>query len=227
LARAQPRNEHTPVRQDAVLHNDERPTTTKRSKVRGFSAQLGPAPQEDVPAPQPEDEPLRIRPVNSLRLEDFKVNPNYLGSNFAFADTLRGRDQRRDLHTCTKPDCCGDAFRKALEVGGTVLSGKSDALALEAYLGDTWADVIRSYSPEKRKELTLQAHVHAFAEKNGKHRHAFERASTPPGFWRTDMPNTQEASSDRAQATNMENKVIEERWREALKSNGRWLFRDE
>lgn len=179
------------------------------------------------PHVRPEDEPLRIRPLATLRLEDFKVNPRYMGSDFAFADTLRGRDQRRELHTCTKADCCGDTFCKVIELGGTAMSGKTDAQALELYLGPFWTDVISSYGPDERKHLVNQAHVHVFAEQNGKHKHAFERRSTPPGFWRTDMPTTQESSQDRAQARRMESDAVEERWREALRPNGRWMFRDE
>ena len=60
-----------------------------------------------------------------------------------------------------------------------------------------------------------------------KHRQAFERRSTPPGFWRTDMPTTQEEEDDRAKAREMVKAKVEERWREAMREGGRWLFKDE
>ncbi|KAK3719640.1 hypothetical protein LTR37_004177 [Vermiconidia calcicola] len=199
------------------------PKATERSAVpfkrpRGF---------EKSPTPAlPDDEPLRSRPVGSLRLEDFKINPKYLGAEFAFADTFRGREQRRCLPGCTKPDCCGNAFRKAIEVGA-VKSTKTDQQMLEEYLGPEWDLIMGAYAPEKGRDLIMQARAHAFAGQFGKHRQAFERRSTPPGFWRTDMPTTQEENEDRSRAQEMERQKIEERWREAMRPGGRWMFRDD
>lgn len=189
--------------------------------------QLFPAPQEPAPPLQPEDEPLRCRPKETLRREDFKVNPQYLGSTFAFADTLRGRDQRRNLHTCSRPDCCGGALQKAISMGGSKLSGKTDTEALEAYLGPSWEHHLGAYGPEKRKELVTQAHAHCFSNQHGKHRSAFNRHNTPPGYWDTDFPTTQEISDNRAKAQEMERQTVEDRWRDAIRGGGRWLFRDE
>lgn len=181
---------------------------------------------ENAPSPpRPEDEPLRSRPTNILSPDDFKVNPNYLGSDFAFADTFRGREQRRCLPGCTRPECCGDAFRKAVEMG-IIQSKKTDDQVLEEYLGPDYATHMYAYGPDKRKELLVQARAYAFASEHGKHRQAFERRSTPPGYWRIDMPTTQEEEEDRARAFRLEREKVEERWREAMRG-GRWLFRDE
>jgi hypothetical protein len=149
-----------------------------------------------------------------------------MGTDYAFSETFRGREQRRCLPGCTKPDCCGNAFRKAVEMGA-VHSNKSDAEVLEAYLGRNYNQVLAAYTPAKRKDLLIQARAHAFANQHGKHRQAYERSRTPPGFWRTDMPTTQEAEEDRAKAHDMERQKVEERWREAMRDGGRWLFRDE
>jgi len=65
------------------------------------------------------------------------------------------------------------------------------------------------------------------ADRRGKHRHQHERHTTPPGFWRTDMPTTQELEHDREEARRLERKKVEERWREAMREGGLWLFRDE
>ena len=182
---------------------------------------------ENPPPPVlPEEEPLRCRPVGSLCLDDFKINPRYLGVDYAFADTFRGREQRRCLQGCTKPECCGDAFRKAVEIGA-VRSDKPDAQVLEQFLGPNYDIVMGAYPPDRRKELLVQAHAYAYANQHGKHRQAFERRSTPPGFWRTDMPTTQEQEDDRTRAHEMERQKVEERWREAMREDGRWLFRDE
>jgi hypothetical protein len=178
------------------------------------------------PQPAPEDEPIRSRPLAGLQLEDFRVNPSYLGADFAFADTFRGREQRRCLPGCTTPDCCGNAFRKAIEFGA-IQSNKTDAQVLEEYLGPSWDHVLGAFTAEKRRDLLMQARAHSFANQHGKHRQAFERHKTPPGFWRTDMPTTQEEEEDRSRARELEKQKIEERWREALRPGGRWRFRDE
>ncbi|KAK5120141.1 hypothetical protein LTR85_006622 [Meristemomyces frigidus] len=184
---------------------------------------------EDSPPPvRPDDEPLRLRSLASLRLEDFKVNPKFMGADFAFVDTLRGRDQRRCLQGCTKPECCGGAFLQAVEMAGTSGSAKSDAEVLEAYLGPNWQQMVGACPRDKRDGMLKQARMASFANQFGKHRHAFERHSTPPGFWRTDMPTTQEEAADRVKANEMVRQKVEERWREAMRDgDGRWLFRDE
>jgi hypothetical protein len=181
----------------------------------------------NLPPVRPDEEPLRIRNPDTLQLSDFKINPEYMGSKFAFTDTLRGRDQRQGLHTCTRPDCCGDTFRRVIEMGGNAASGKSDAQALEMYLGPDWSDVMSPFDPEKRKEMTMNAHIYALSHESGKHKHAFERRSTPPGFWRTDMPTTQEAADDRSKKADLERQAVKERWLDATRGQGRWKFRDE
>jgi hypothetical protein len=197
---------------------------TPKVQTTGYKTPLGLLPPP--PAALPEDEPLRDRPLSNLTLDDFRINPNFMGTDYAFSETFRGREQRRCLPGCTKPNCCGNAFRKAVEMGA-VQSNKSDAEVLEAYLGRNYNQVVAAYSPAKRKDLLIQARAHAFASQHGKHRQAYERPRTPPGFWRTDMPTTQEAEEDRAKAHEMERQKVEERWREAMRDGGRWLFRDE
>jgi hypothetical protein len=173
-----------------------------------------------------EDEPLRSQPWQSLGLGDFKINPKFMGSDFAFSEIFRGREQRRCLPGCTKPDCCGNAFRKAIEMGA-VQTNKTDAEVLEQYLGRNFNQIVAAYASEKRKHLIIQARAYALANQHGKHRQAYERPRTPPGFWRTDMPSTQEAEEYRVKAYEMERLKVEERWREAMRDGGRWIFRDE
>ena len=181
---------------------------------------------EHSPPPlDPEDEPLRARPVVRLSIEDFKINPKYKGTDFAFADTLRGRDQRRCLPGCTKPECCGDAFRKMVDMG--VKSKKTDEDCLEAYLGPAYKIHMASLTPAKRKDVLAEARAYAIASEHGKHRQAFKRRPSPPGFWRIDMPSTQEEEQDRIQAQGMVRQEVYDRWREAMVPGGRWKFRDE
>lgn len=202
----------------AGLKNEQTPSPATFRRPHGL--------ERSPPPPKPEDEPLRSRPATSLRLEDFKINPEYMGADYAFTETIRGREQRRCLQGCTRPECCGNQFRKAVKIGG-LQGDKSDAQALEEYLGPEFAEAMAACGPRAREDLLLQARAQAFANQHGKHRHAFERRSTPPGFWRTDMPTTQEEEEDRAKARGMLRKKIEERRREAMVEGGRWLFRDE
>lgn len=169
---------------------------------------------------QPNDQPLRLRPLSSLRLEDFKINPMYAGADFAFKDSFRGKEQRRCLPGCTRPECCG-TFIKAVEMGVRA-TNKSDAEVLESYLGERWQQIMGTFPRSKRDEIIIQAHATALAKDHGKHRQAFERRSTPPGYWRTDMPSTQEAAEDRARAEEMVRQKVEERWREAIRGDQRW-----
>lgn len=225
-------NSDTPNKRKTLTPDSHRPPTTLRQQRPGrqdadqFRRPCG---IDDSPGPvRPEDEPLRLRPPATLRLENFRINPKYMGSEYAWADTLRGRDQRRCLPGCTKPDCCGGAFLKFAEMGSTTAQADlSDAAVLEAYLGPSWAELMGAYPPDRRKEIIMQARAASLANKFGRHRQAFERRSTPPGFWRTDMPTTQEAEQDRAKAHEMTREKIEERRREALREGGRWIFQDE
>lgn len=158
-------------------------------------------------------------------MDDFKINPKYKGTDFAFADTLRGRDQRRCLPGCTKPECCGDAFRKAVEMG--VKGKKTDNEALEAYLGPNYANYMAPKTPDERKEMLIKARTYALASEYGKHRQAFKRRTTPPGFWRSDFPTTQEEEEDRRKSHELARQEVYDRWREAMAPGGRWKFRDE
>ena len=77
-----------------------------------------------------------------------------------------------------------------------------------------------------KKELLLEAKTKQIAEQYGRHRHAHERPRSPPGFWRTDMPCTQEEEQDRVEARKRVRQMVEERRREAVRG-GMWMFADE
>ncbi len=187
----------------------------------------------------PSTEPLRFKKTDQLTLEHFKVNPNYnQGLNYAFTETVRNKDMRKCLPGCTRSDCCGGAFRKSIEIGGLPTPLKSglnwdssqnlneeDQLLLD-YVGDD-VDRLRNATGKERRELLLQARTKQFADRHGKHRNAYERRKTPPGFWRTDMPSTQELERDREEARRMDRERVEERYREAMRPGGKWIFRDE
>jgi len=112
-------------------------------------------------------------------------------------------------------------------MGGFPGANDNDAEVLEQHFGENWQAVMGAYPKDKRESLVMEARAAAFANKYGKHRRGVERQSTPPGFWRQDMPSTQQIKEDRAQAEAMDKQRIEERYREAMRDGGRWLFRDE
>ncbi|TKA66490.1 hypothetical protein B0A55_09167 [Friedmanniomyces simplex] len=230
-----------PVRIKQEENSPERPIEIKSedfsSPVHNLRA-LGPPVREEgtvikeervqpVSAPKPQkDEPLRLRPLSALSLEDFKVNTKSTGAEHAFSETVRGR-ARRCLPGCTNPSCCGGVFLKAVQMGGYHGANDTNAEVLEKHFGENWAAIIAAYPPDKREKLLLEARASAFANQYGKHRQAFARRSTPPGFWRTDMPTTQQVEEDRAEAQAMVRQKVEERYREAMRDGGRWMFRDE
>lgn len=96
---------------------------------------------------------------------------------------------------------------------------KSDGSAFLAKKGQEWH--------RERHEMIVRARTARLAQNHGRHRARFERRRTPPGFWRVEMPSTQEAEADRREVERMEREVVGERWREAVQGRGRWIFRDE
>lgn len=172
--------------------------------------------------------PLREKPVRELRVHDFKPNPVYNhGYTYAFSETVRKRGDRMCLPGCTNTDCCGSDFRRLAEALHELPASQEEAM-LEEYLGDAYDTVVSTQmAPDERAELVLQARTKKIAKESGKHREAYERRKTPPGYWRVDFPSTQEQQRDRERAKEQEIKTVQERWLEAQKKGGRWIFRDE
>ncbi|GAB7366088.1 hypothetical protein MBLNU230_g7653t1 [Neophaeotheca triangularis] len=229
-----PQQPQTEPRQSRKAHSPATNPQTARPKLLNTKAPQDETPTRPPQVPkgilkpprdaEPEEEPMRVRGPDKLRLEDFKINPEYMGSSFAFADTLRGRDARRGMQAVENSD-----FRKMAEFGGNnteALTGKSDAQVLQDYLGPDWETTIGSYARPKRNEMLISARAYALANLHGKQKQAFARRSTPPGFWRTDFPTTQDRVEDRRKALEAEKEKIHERWLEALRG-GMWMFRDE
>ena len=180
----------------------------------------------------PDDEPYRARPVDRLSLDNFRINPERNeGVDYAFDNVVRKRDQRKCLPGCTRPDCCGPRFRALAKVGGlSTAPGKAasseteDRELLENYLD---SHRLENMGEDERREALIDAKAEALAARYGKHRYAHERHNSPPGFWRTDMPSTQELEKDREEAQRMEREKVESRYREAMRPGGMWKFADE
>jgi hypothetical protein len=101
-----------------------------------------------------------------------------------------------------------------------------DQRLLEEYMGDNKGR-LRTMSRSEREETLIRAKARELANKAGKHRHAYERRRSPPGFWRADFPDTQETNEDRLAAAKLERELVQQRYEEAMRSRGKWVFRDE
>ncbi|KXX81919.1 hypothetical protein MMYC01_201139 [Madurella mycetomatis] len=110
--------------------------------------------------------------------------------------------------------------------GPSILSRAADQEMLENYLGDEAYRLIGMVR-EEQQELWLKAKTQDLADRYGRHRHRYARRPSPPGYWNPDFPSTQEIEKSKTEAEKMERAVVEERWREAMRGGGRWLFRDE
>ncbi|KAF1923795.1 uncharacterized protein M421DRAFT_74369 [Didymella exigua CBS 183.55] len=201
---------------------DDRPVWSMRAPDKR------PAPRRSNPSPPVGQSRLRDKPVQELKAHDFKPNPAYNnGYTYAFSETVRKRGDRLCLPGCTNEQCCGSHFRRLAEALGPLPTADEEAL-LEEYLGDAYNTIISTQmSSDERAELVLQARTKKMAKDSGKHREAYERRRTPPGFWRVDFPSTQEREIDRGRAKELEVKAVQDRWLEAHKTGGRWMFRDE
>jgi hypothetical protein len=168
-----------------------------------------------------------------LGVHDFKINPEYNnGYDYAFTDVVRKQAARRCLPGCTKPECCGNIFRALATAARdpnkpvTASQEEAETTLLKEFLGDN-ANKIRNMTRAERNEALLQAKTRELANKHGKHRHAYERRRSPPGFWRIDFPSTQEEREDRQKLEQFERDVVAQRYNEAVRPGGAYLFRDE
>lgn len=185
-----------------------------------------------APDIDPDDEPFRARPLRRLGLEHFKINPaRNQGLDYAYQAVVRKKDDRKCISGCTRPGCCGDRFRAMARLGG--LPGKSgaeqeeeDQAILEEFAGED-TRLLRNMSGKERENLLVEARARALANQYGRHRHTHQRAQSPPGFWRTDMPDTQEEEDDLEAAKRLEREKVEERYREAMRPGGLWTWADE
>ena len=201
------------------------PASTKATSIRKPPF----LPPKTRPAPGPEDEePYRSRPVHRLNFSHFKINPAWNGGfDYAFDDVIRGREARRCLPGCTRPECCGGKFKVLADTLPADKAMTDDELLLD-FLGPGSEERIRTLTPLARVNLVHEARAKRLANQYGKmHRVTYDRAQSPPGFWNTDFPSTQEDKENREQARLMERQEIEKRYEEAKRGDGRWLFADE
>ncbi|KAK5660148.1 hypothetical protein OQA88_13617 [Cercophora sp. LCS_1] len=181
---------------------------------------------------QPKQGSVRKRPLAELRLEDFKINPKYNnGYTHAFDEVVRGKAERAELEGCIDPQCCGKKFRAMAQseldnTGISILSRPGDVKLMEDYLGDEAYRLI-GMAVEDKKKLWTDAKIRDLANRLGRHRQRYARRPSPPGFWDADFPSTQEVRNNKEEGEKRQRQIIEERYREAMRGGGKWLFRDE
>ena len=201
-----------PKENNSLPNTPKRPVSFLASKPRVSSG------VEDL-------EPFRSRPIHQLSLAHFKLNPVSDNSlDHGFSEVVRHREQRKCLPGCTRPRCCGTMF-KALASSSDL--GVSDNELLRSFLGPNSEDRIRNLTTIARTNLVEEAKTKLVADIYGKHRNSHDRAQSPPGFWRTEMPETQEQLQDREQSRLQERQEVERRYREACRGDGKWIFADE
>lgn len=152
---------------------------------------------------------------NKLDISHFRVNPDVNeGRDYAFAETVRNREARRCLPGCAKT-CCK-------ELAGFV---KAAGLPSPAPRGPRW----RSSSPPASVDkfcVREEALDKKFTAKFGRHRDAFARRRSPPGFWNADFPDTQAIEKQNEEAEEMRMQKVEDMRREAEKGGkGRYVYR--
>lgn len=218
---AQRKAPSTVPRTELVL--DDRPIWRMSAFESARKTPAAPLPNDPIPQSH-----LRDKPIDELRMQDFKPNPAYNGGyTHAFTETVRRREDRLCLPGCTDPKCCGSTFRTLALAAAPLSSSQEDAL-LQDFLASAYDSFgLTQMSEAERADIVLQARTWKMATEHGKHRRTYEGRKTPPGFWRVDFPNTQEQEEDREKAVAMEQAEIRNRWLEAMRMGGRYIFADE
>jgi hypothetical protein len=127
--------------------------------------------------------------------------------------------------------CCGKYFRPLAASQKpnpplTAAQRQEEQKLVEGHLGD-YSYRLATMTKAERAEIWLEAKTQELANKYGKHRHRFSRMRSPPGFWNADFPDTQDLEAERAEAAKRERATVEERYQEARRPGGRWVFRDD
>lgn len=154
------------------------------------------------------------RDASMLDISDFKVNPEVNdGRDYAFAETVRNREARKCLPGCVKA-CCRDLVGFTKAAGLPVVNrGPRWRSSSPAPIEDDEVQQRGSGNEAVEKEDIAKE----FTNRYGRHRDAFGRMETPPGFWNSHFPSTQELGEQRQQAEEMRRKKVEGMRKEAEK----------
>ncbi|RDW31987.1 DNA repair protein endonuclease SAE2/CtIP C-terminus-domain-containing protein [Yarrowia lipolytica] len=138
------------------------------------------------------------------QLTDFVINPAFNGDlDFAYAETVRG--SRRQCEHGGECRQCDEFYKMA---GPGIVSAAPQWSATE--------------DKERGRKMDIEETINA----SSRHRNRWKRAPSPPGFWRSDFPSTQEIVEEKKLAEENRRKEIEIRYKSAV-SGGKWMFRDQ
>lgn len=216
---------------DAAIDRYSKSAQAVNKRTRNVPA-FRKGPPSDNSETRPEHEPLRARPVHRLGLQDFKFNPAH--SEYAYNETVRKHDEKKSLSGCTDRHCIRcKGLRKYIADSGYKTAQKpgesedeADWRLMQEFLGDNHRQ-LRSMPKKERADLLVEAKVKEFANRYGCHRQAFSRPRDVPGYWEVDFPTTQEEAENRAAADVIEREKVQERYWEAMRPKGKWMFADE
>lgn len=221
----------------ALQQPQDKPISLSRTPSMKKNPLGGIADVDDPPNVSPEQEPLRVRSVDRLRLTDFKLNNKH--SEFVFYETIRKHDEKRKVGGCTDPFCdrCKEISRFAeMTEHVTPTTSKlfnsspidiviAEQQLIEEFVGHD-RQRLEALSPTERQQILKKAREKNFVDMYGKHRQLHNRAVSPPGYWETEFPSTQQEAENREAARVIEKARIKERYEEAMRG-GLWKFADE
>lgn len=139
----------------------------------------------------------------TYELTDFVINPAYNDNlDFAYAETVRG--SKRSCEHGGECRQCDEFYKMA---GPGVVSAAPVWSNQEEY--------------DRGRKMDVEKTINA----SSKHRNRWTRKPSPPGFWRSDFPSTQEIVEEKKMAEETRRKEVELRYRSA-KQGGKWMFRD-
>ncbi|KAG5518517.1 hypothetical protein PMAC_002913 [Pneumocystis sp. 'macacae'] len=139
-------------------------------------------------------------------LDDYIINLDRNNNiPYAYDEVVRGKESRKHLLACACDNCI-----KFFEAHGPIATIPKPK----------W----RSPSKEKVHLESNRKHIYENLQQVSRHRAAFFRAKTPPGFWESDFPNTQQEQEYRKQAEIQNRERLKERELEAERG-GRWKKR--
>lgn len=139
----------------------------------------------------------------SLSMSDYMIDHRHNdGISHAYHETVRGKAARRRLHA-SDCGCCANFYKLA----GTPV--KQDELL--------WRSPTSQTKSTPRPDLKQMI---------GRHRSAWRRSPTPPGFWDCDFPTTQELRQEKDENEERRSRKFREVERSA-KANGKYRKRNE
>ncbi|KAI0849325.1 SAE2-domain-containing protein, partial [Daldinia vernicosa] len=221
-----PFNKNDPRKTSKLPQSYDTPETSHSKRTPGNTNAKRPSDDREKGSTPGGIRPLRERPKSELGIADFKINPNSNeGYDYAFTDVVRNKNERASLEGCVQEGCCGQTFRLQARAKRDQTGTVDFQTLLEKHMGDeAWK--LSTMTKAEKEELWLEAKTRELANEHGKHRHRFHRAASPVGFWRADFPSTQEEQRDREEAAKVTRRIVDERYREAMRPGGRWVFRD-